>query len=129
MGALSIQKDFVLFGIVVEATKKGMSNSNAVIEAIFSHINHLHAHGITEETYSSFQRISLLNFIYERRASTMEDVSELSSSLTTPRNILIGGRIFANFDPEMIEMNLEEVMRGEESLVLLGDPGYTVAEV
>lgn len=112
---------YTLFTVEVSLTEEGYSHINEVIEAIFSYLKLLRENGIERRIFEEMQKIADISFKYAEDESAINYVSELCDKMQVfpPEDYITGSELFFEYDPELIQTLLEEMVPEKANIMLV----------
>ncbi|KAH1009982.1 nardilysin isoform X1 [Dendroctonus ponderosae] len=112
---------YTLFKLEVSLTEEGYSHINEVIAIIFSYLRLLREHGIERRIFEEMQKIASISFKYADEESAIDCVSEMCSNMQVfpPEDYITGSVLLVEYDPELIQMLLEEMVPEKANIMLL----------
>lgn len=74
-------RDYCLFALSIDATRKGMADYEAILEALFAYLAMLREKGVVEWVFREIQQIAEAKYRFQSRSNPMNYASKLASSL------------------------------------------------
>ena len=86
-GTQSQTVDFLLFGIDVELTKKGLAHTDEILDVIYAYLRMLWVTPLATHarTFADLKNIDAANFLYQEQGDPMEYTKSLASSMQFTR--------------------------------------------
>lgn len=109
-----------IFQLGIQLTPQGVRAHNQIVSLVFHCIEQLKVRGVSAWRYGELQQLAEVNFRFQEKRTPMETVSYLSQNMTkySPGDILRGDFLYAFFNKDVIERNLEYLNSKNLLLVL-----------
>ncbi len=116
------------FNISISLTERGVAEKDAVIAAVFEYIHMLEDAGPSERIYREQAQLAALRFRFQESMEPMRYVSRIANNMQVlpPQEVLSGGYLMSDYDPEFIQKLIREYLTPERLLATLTAPGVPV---
>lgn len=125
-GFISSRKDFSLFAISIQLTKKGLDNTNEVISLTFKFIKLIRDSPIQQSIFNEIKSMELTKFNFlDKNNDLGQYLSTLGKSLFMYdyEDILNNDYLYENYNSTLIE-NFRDKLIPQNSIILLGSNNY-----
>lgn len=113
---------FATIQFSVDITTEGAAHTDEIVAAFFATLRKIGRKGVAQWRYAEMAAIANLTFTYKDKEQPSGYISKLASNLRhfPPEDLLVGGRLFADFDAKHIRALLAQLVPGNMIMILGG---------